>query len=338
MNEIEKHNYYRKILIDAYHLSVKNMKKKYKIINYDSNALTGFKSYAIKDGDNIIFTTIGTNSIQDIISDFKLLKKRIPSHVYDLKFFIKQTISNPIYKNCKIILNGHSLGASADTIVATKFLSVDEVVGFNPYGTRDLIGNAGIKHSLTPMNKMINYCNLDDDIVTLKLNQQVGVCYTMYTKNLKDAHFIDNIESLSTRRLFNQKDENLNTRIKHRKEILQNTKIFTENLLKEILNTTEDLSEKGVDSVKYYMNKSMNGIKNYTTPAIKKIKPCVGSYNVSGYTRADGTKVSSYTRICGAKHAGMSESERLAGRAKYIGKKFQDIPEDELEEAISFFI
>ena len=32
MNEIEKHNYYRKILIDAYHLSVKNMKKKYKII------------------------------------------------------------------------------------------------------------------------------------------------------------------------------------------------------------------------------------------------------------------------------------------------------------------
>ena len=72
--------------------------------------------------------------------------------------------------------------------------------------------------------------------------------------------------------------------------------------------------------------------KSYTT------KVCVGSYSVSGYTRADGTEVKGYTRTCGAKHAGMSEQERLAGEAKYKGKKFQDIPQDELERAISFFI
>ena len=72
--------------------------------------------------------------------------------------------------------------------------------------------------------------------------------------------------------------------------------------------------------------------KSYTT------KGCVGSYQVSGYTRADGTEVKGYTRMCGAKHAGMSEQERLAGQAKYKGKKFQDIPQDELEQAISFFI
>lgn len=29
---------------------------------------------------------------------------------------------------------------------------------------------------------------------------------------------------------------------------------------------------------------------------------CVGSYSVSGYTRADGTQVSSYIRRCGAAH------------------------------------
>ena len=67
-------------------------------------------------------------------------------------------------------------------------------------------------------------------------------------------------------------------------------------------------------------------------------KGCVGSYQVSGYTRADGTEVKGYTRTCGAKHAGMSQEERLAGQEKYKGKKFQDIPQDELEQAISFFI
>ncbi len=29
---------------------------------------------------------------------------------------------------------------------------------------------------------------------------------------------------------------------------------------------------------------------------------CAGTYKVSGYTREDGTKVSSYYRTCGAKH------------------------------------
>ena len=52
-------------------------------------------------------------------------------------------------------------------------------------------------------------------------------------------------------------------------------------------------------------------------------KGCVGSYKV---------------RTCGAKHAGMSIEERLAGQAKYKGKKFQDIPQYELEDAISYFI
>ncbi len=37
---------------------------------------------------------------------------------------------------------------------------------------------------------------------------------------------------------------------------------------------------------------------------------CVGTYPVSGYTRADGTEVSGYTRSCGAAHNGKSKSEK----------------------------
>ena len=67
-------------------------------------------------------------------------------------------------------------------------------------------------------------------------------------------------------------------------------------------------------------------------------KGCVGSYQVSGYTRADGTEVKGYTRTCGAKHSGMSKEERLAGQAKYKGNRMQDLSDNELKEAISYFI
>lgn len=69
-----------------------------------------------------------------------------------------------------------------------------------------------------------------------------------------------------------------------------------------------------------------------------KINGCAGSYSVSGYTRSDGTKVDGYTRTCGAKHLGMSLEERRADQEKYKGKRFQDIPLDELEKAIGYFI
>ena len=86
--------------------------------------------------------------------------------------------------------------------------------------------------------------------------------------------------------------------------------------------------------------KKLNGISNGVNDKGKSSsqKGCVGSYQVSGYTRSDGTDVKSYTRTCGAKHTGMSKEERLAGREKYKGKRFQDIPLTELEEAISYFI
>ena len=48
-------------------------------------------------------------------------------------------------------------------------------------------------------------------------------------------------------------------------------------------------------------------------------------------------KVKEYIRTCG-KHNKMSMEERAKGQAKYKGKRFQDIPADELEEAIGYFV
>ena len=44
---------------------------------------------------------------------------------------------------------------------------------------------------------------------------------------------------------------------------------------------------------------------------------CAGTYRVSGYTRQDGTEVSSYMRTCGAKHEGDSMSDG----ANYLSDK-----------------
>lgn len=56
---------------------------------------------------------------------------------------------------------------------------------------------------------------------------------------------------------------------------------------------------------------------------------CAGTYPVSGYIRNDGTKVSAYTRTCGAKHT---------GKEKYTNKRMQDLSPNELLDAISYFV
>ena len=44
---------------------------------------------------------------------------------------------------------------------------------------------------------------------------------------------------------------------------------------------------------------------------------CAGTYRVSGYTRQDGTEVSSYMRTCGAKH----EGDFMSGGTNYLSDK-----------------
>ncbi len=79
-------------------------------------------------------------------------------------------------------------------------------------------------------------------------------------------------------------------------------------------------------------------------------KGCAGTYHVNGYKRADGTEVSDYYRTCGARHKSLdgvdirfaaenlSDDEIKAGRAKYAGKKFQDLTPEEVQDAIRYFV
>lgn len=53
-----------------------------------------------------------------------------------------------------------------------------------------------------------------------------------------------------------------------------------------------------------YANDNSSG-----TSSMSNGSECVGSYQVSGYTRSDGTEVSGYTRTCGAAHLGHSKDK-----------------------------
>ena len=68
-------------------------------------------------------------------------------------------------------------------------------------------------------------------------------------------------------------------------------------------------------------------------------KYCIGTYKVSGYTKSDGTKVSSYMRTCGAKHEGDNNSSEKHSRSESTGMTGGAAPIYELtDEEREYFI
>ena len=96
-------------------------------------------------------------------------------------------------------------------------------------------------------------------------------------------------------------------------------------------------SKHQIENMRPLSTRRMQKNKGQKTISENSSSNCTGSYTVQGYTRSDGTKVKEYVRTCG-KHNKMSMEERAKGQAKYKGKRFQDIPLDELEEAIGYFV
>lgn len=72
------------------------------------------------------------------------------------------------------------------------------------------------------------------------------------------------------------------------------------------------------------LNVSPNNNSNKLIP-----EGCAGTYQVSGYTREDGTKIAGYTRTCGAKHL---------GKELYANKRMQELSSAELLDAIYYFV
>ena len=292
MNEIIRHEKYKELCKDIYPQNLKNFPKDVVPLYVHENKKNGFFAYACKYQDRIVIVFRGSEldtfngKITDGRNDINMGIHKIPNQAHDAILFTKQIkqVMKTKYPNYKLDLIGHSLGGSLAQYTHVLVKGINETVTFNPYGTRKTLEKYFENNtSQSPTDKITNYC-VQDDMVGDKLSKdtQLGKVYYIDIIDPKGSkHQIENMRSLSTRRIKRNKDSKITCG-----------------------------------------NSSSN---------------CTGSYTVNGYTRSDGTKVKEYVRTCG-KHNKMSMEERAKGQAKYKGKRFQDIPLDELEEAIGYFV
>ena len=321
MNEIIRHEKYRELCKDIYPQNLKNFPKDVVPLYVHENKNNGFFAYACKYQDRIVIVFRGTEFTKgnDLKNDYCMGKRKaIPEQAHDAYIFterIKQVMKTK-YPNYKLDLTGHSLGGSLAQYTHVLVKGINETVTFNPYGTRKTLEKYFENNtSQSPTDKITNYCASHDLISnTFSKKFQIGICYEINVDSIPYQDILSKLIRLNKKNLY------LNTldKVMSYQKLVQDSH-YTENM--------KPLSER----------KKMQKNKGQKTISENSSSNCTGSYTVQGYTRSDGTKVKEYVRTCG-KHNKMSMEERAKGQAKYRGKRFQDIPLDELEEAIGYFV
>ncbi|MCM1264823.1 MAG: DUF2974 domain-containing protein [Candidatus Gastranaerophilales bacterium] len=331
--ELQRHEALKQMCIDSYDSA--DMNKNYNVIKESVASESGFKGYAVQTAeDEITIVYRGTDinfsssdrhfvsnsrknfgaAIRDLKNDLDMAKSNVPAQMTEALDFIF-TIKNQ-YPNAKIRLTGHSLGGSLATMIAI-IVNVDEAVTFSPYGVRNIMDEYINKHGVaTPPELITNYSNPKDPIARVNLKNNYGQCYFVpRVASTVWMHPVENWQPLETRIPINH------TKYLGVKQGLYNHTILpVKNAVQKVQDYVGDVYDKAKSIPKNIKQKIHR---------VKLSNECAGTYSVSGYTRSDGTKVEGYTRTCGAKHSGAE---------KYAGKRFQDIPPEELEEAIRYFI
>lgn len=194
-------------------------------------------------------------------------RSRIPAQATDaLKAYdeIKR-----MYPNAEITVTGHSLGGSLAQIVSA--IRGVAAVTFNAYGTKNMFKDP---QNLKPQN-IVNYVNENDIIAMENCENHLGTTYAIEHIG-GNAHVSESMGDLSRR-------------VEH-----------TPNELKrnwERLHPRADKINRKIDDF-FDRKRSVQDLlsKNLGQQFSSK---CSGSYEVSGYTRSDGTKVDGYIRSYG---------------------------------------
>ena len=324
-NDLKHHEKYKELSRHIYYIDKEPAPKGTVPLYVHKNKENGFFGCAYKYEDRIVVVFRGTEGLNkdDLKTDIGMWRNKIPPQAKDAIFFTEQMkeVIKKHYPGYKLDLTGHSLGGSLSQYVHVLVEGVNKTVTFHPYGTSDTLERYLFENKpANPVDNITNYYDKNDKISGIfSKHTQLGKCYEV---GIKDAakksndvfkhHKIENMKPLSTR-----------------VEVKQ---------IKSIQSQAGNIYRKGIEQIKKIKDKGFEKVKDKLHISYIQDVDCVGSYPVSGYIRSDGTKVEGYTRTCGAKHNGMSSEVRRAGQEKYKGKRFQDIPLDELETAIGYFI
>lgn len=273
-NDFKLHEELKELCIYSYHADRMSLPEGYEMIGYVPNSNDGFSAYVVKKGDDVVIVFRGTDSRRDGFEDVKMVN---PFKLHTEQFNDGQRLYDTIknsekFKNCRIILTGHSLGGSISQLIGS--LNDVDTVTFNPHAIGDVIqkmANERDKSIEIFPERVINYRRPWDGLSAIWSSNNIGTTYKVQGRVMEEGewdilHDIENMDDLRTRRLDNVKTNN--------DAYVPNSKR------------------------KYVVEPKKRIIR------LRKPKPCVGSYDVSSYTRSDGTQVRGYVRKCGAKHLG----------------------------------
>ena len=307
-NEIKQHERYKQMALYSYDVNKNQLPKGAKLIGIAQHE-NGYYAAVIRDGKEIVIAIRGTEgplfksieSIKDSINDFSMWPLRqIPSQAEQADKtvdMVRAMISkDPKYSGCKIAVVGHSLGGSLAQIAAVD--KKVKAVTFNAFGTKNLLNDEpGLRNA-----DVTNYCNADDNITVSNAQNHIGKCYEVKTVPYegKGPHFLESMGALEER--IPKTGENLKNKVlKKQKEKLE---------------------------LEFY-KRTGKSLPIRLPSLSSNIDNCPGRYMVSGYTRKDGTEVSSYERTCGAKHL-----DKQKASEKYRGLRLDQMTDAQVRELL----
>ncbi len=270
LEKIKKHEEMKQLSIYSYDVNKRQIAEGYNLLGV-SPMDNGFYACVVRKGNDITIVYQGTDFTkpQDYDDDIAMGLGKWPKqadNALDLYDYIKDE-----YPGCDVSVAGHSLGGSLAQIVGV--LRNTTAVTFNAYGTKQIIKNR--YGSMIDLNRkfenITNYTNPKDLLTTSNGKNQLGDCYEVMSKpEGGNPHLLETMESVKYCMPSSPEDLQMWGN-KHKRE-------------------KEDFE--------YYLKTGRRMPINMSSSG------CVGSYEVSGYTRSDGKKIDSYTRTCGAKHSG----------------------------------
>lgn len=272
--EIEFHEKLKKYSIYSYHDNNKELLDG--AIQLDSYHMkSGLDAYVLQKDNDIVVVFRGTQQYnKDLDDGAEILFNKTPKQAKEAYEICKE-IKNK-YQGYDITVTGHSLGGGIGTYAAAK--NGLQAVVFNPIGTAGLIEPGENMDA----SRIINYCNPRDWVASGNANEHLGTCYEVNSKGFT---------SKKAKGVFAHHDI----------EVMEDLRTRTPITKSELMHKYNDYES----SLPPYLDTAIKAFREtfaFNNIAHSHSSNCAGTYSVSGYTRGDGTKVSSYERTCGVHH------------------------------------
>lgn len=271
----------------------------YQVVEYRKDWKTNFKAVLFRKNDEYIAAFLGTDvkNLFDLGADAAMVFGIKPRQFTEAEGFVSDMIRDYNIPLDKLTAIGNSEGGSEAIHIKGTF-GIKEIYTFNPYVPK--------LDRYNPQHLQSNIYNFrtSGDIVS-KAGRAVGEDFIVPLKDnvkvrfgsasIPTWHRIENMgDCTDAEPVFFYELNHPEFKNKIREGVLKSYEI------EDIPQDMYILFEADIND-RLKNNSVINEVRPFGYSLTGRPN-CAGTYRVSGYTREDGTKVSSYYRTCGAKH------------------------------------